>query len=320
MINFWASWCGPCRQEFPALDQIYAKYKPMGFTLVGDQRREREGGRREVPRHDARQLPDPVRPRQQGQRQLRRQRDADHRAGRPPGPRALACTAPTSRATRPSTSSRSARCCGRRREARPASPACCCSAAAACGCSRVEPWVKPYERENLADPIMAWDRDPVSSSYMRHVYESREGARGASGATRRRLRMQLIRGSRARPLAAAAARAPPRVLPDDRADLLYHYYDGGGVTIDGPSLLVRKKFAREVRGQRQLLHGHGLVGLDRRDHDREPVRRGAHAVRRRLRVPARQGHLRGRRSATRARTTTTPTRRTSRSARTCSAT
>lgn len=35
MINFWASWCGPCRQEFPALDQIYAKYKPMGFALVG---------------------------------------------------------------------------------------------------------------------------------------------------------------------------------------------------------------------------------------------------------------------------------------------
>ncbi len=35
MINFWASWCGPCRQEFPALDQIYTKYKPMGFTLVG---------------------------------------------------------------------------------------------------------------------------------------------------------------------------------------------------------------------------------------------------------------------------------------------
>ena len=53
--------------------------------------------------------------------------------------------------------------------------------AAASGCSRVEPWVKPYERENLADPIMAWDRDPISSSYMRHVYDSREGARGANG-------------------------------------------------------------------------------------------------------------------------------------------
>ena len=51
------------------------------------------------------------------------------------------------------------------------------------GCSNVEPWVKPYERANLADPIMAWDRDPVASSYMRHVYESREGARGGSGAS-----------------------------------------------------------------------------------------------------------------------------------------
>lgn len=35
------------------------------------------------------------------------------------------------------------------------------------------------------------------------------------------------------------------VLPDDRADVLYHRYDGGGVTIDGPSLLLRKKFAEK---------------------------------------------------------------------------
>jgi len=35
------------------------------------------------------------------------------------------------------------------------------------------------------------------------------------------------------------------VLPDDRADLMYHYYDGGGVEIDGPSVLVRKKFAEK---------------------------------------------------------------------------
>jgi hypothetical protein len=54
-------------------------------------------------------------------------------------------------------------------------------ALAASGCGQVEPWVKPYERERLADPIMDWDRDPVSSSYIRHVYESREGARGAMG-------------------------------------------------------------------------------------------------------------------------------------------
>jgi hypothetical protein len=48
-------------------------------------------------------------------------------------------------------------------------------------CSPIEPWVKPYEREHLADPIMAIDRNPVSSSYLDHVYDAREGARGATG-------------------------------------------------------------------------------------------------------------------------------------------
>ena len=47
----------------------------------------------------------------------------------------------------------------------------------------IEPWVRPYERDHLADPIMSFDRDPVSSAYMDHVYEAREGARGASGSS-----------------------------------------------------------------------------------------------------------------------------------------
>ena len=49
------------------------------------------------------------------------------------------------------------------------------------GCSGVEPWVKPYERDRLADPIMSLNRDPVSSAYIAHVFEAREGARGAVG-------------------------------------------------------------------------------------------------------------------------------------------
>ncbi len=47
----------------------------------------------------------------------------------------------------------------------------------------VEPWVKPYERDHIADPIMSFDRDPVSSGYIHHVYEAREGARGATGSS-----------------------------------------------------------------------------------------------------------------------------------------
>ncbi len=55
--------------------------------------------------------------------------------------------------------------------------------AAVSGCASIEPWVKPYERDRLADPIMAFDPDPISSAFTHHVHESREGARGASGSS-----------------------------------------------------------------------------------------------------------------------------------------
>ena len=49
------------------------------------------------------------------------------------------------------------------------------------GCGTLKPWVKPYERQNIADPIMNFSRDPVADAYLSHVHDAREGASGADG-------------------------------------------------------------------------------------------------------------------------------------------
>lgn len=48
------------------------------------------------------------------------------------------------------------------------------------GCA-IQPWVKPYERERLADPIMKFSRDTLADKHTEHVRDVREGARGATG-------------------------------------------------------------------------------------------------------------------------------------------
>jgi hypothetical protein len=56
------------------------------------------------------------------------------------------------------------------------------AAAAALGaCAMPEPWVKPYERERLADPLMKFQRDALSAKHLEHVHEVREGSRGGTG-------------------------------------------------------------------------------------------------------------------------------------------
>ncbi|HKQ31003.1 MAG TPA: TlpA disulfide reductase family protein [Burkholderiales bacterium] len=34
MVNFWATWCGPCRQELPLLNKMYERYRQAGFTVL----------------------------------------------------------------------------------------------------------------------------------------------------------------------------------------------------------------------------------------------------------------------------------------------
>jgi len=56
------------------------------------------------------------------------------------------------------------------------------AAAATLGaCAMPEPWVKPYERERLSDPLMKVQRDALSAKHLEHVHEVREGARGGTG-------------------------------------------------------------------------------------------------------------------------------------------
>ena len=49
------------------------------------------------------------------------------------------------------------------------------------GCSSIEPWVKPYERERLASPLLQFSRNGLSDKHFEHVREVREGSRGATG-------------------------------------------------------------------------------------------------------------------------------------------
>lgn len=55
------------------------------------------------------------------------------------------------------------------------------ASAALAGCAAPQPWVKPYERERLADPVMQFSRGTLPDRHREHVFVVREAARGATG-------------------------------------------------------------------------------------------------------------------------------------------
>jgi hypothetical protein len=57
----------------------------------------------------------------------------------------------------------------------------CASLLGGCAIQPIQPWVKPYEREKLADPIMQFQRTALAEKHREHIHLVREGARGATG-------------------------------------------------------------------------------------------------------------------------------------------
>jgi hypothetical protein len=57
----------------------------------------------------------------------------------------------------------------------------CATLLAGCAVPKLEPWVKPYERERLADPIVKLSRDSLPDKHFEHVRDVREAGRGATG-------------------------------------------------------------------------------------------------------------------------------------------
>ena len=89
---------------------------------------------------------------------------------------------------------------------------------AAGGCTSIKPWVSPYERNNLADPIMSFSRDPIASSRTWTTCTSRVTVRavpkaeqGAVVVAAKRLRLGGARCRAARRVPARARRSFRRI-------------------------------------------------------------------------------------------------------------
>ena len=98
MLNFWASWCGPCRQEMPLLEGIYKKYNKLGFTLIGVNVEPDSKAADDWLKQTPVSFPVALRQGQQGELAVQCLRHAEHGDHRPQGQRAR--TAPGLQARR----------------------------------------------------------------------------------------------------------------------------------------------------------------------------------------------------------------------------
>ena len=181
LVDFWASWCIPCKTSFPALDALYRELHPRGFEVLAinldERRRDADtflGAHPHVmtvafdPRGEAplafkvRGMPTSVLIDRSGDiRYTHEGYSARRRRRVPPGNRRAARGAPAMKHV-----IRLAMLAGLIGAALPLA-----------GCATVQPW----QRGRLAEPAMTFDADSAQAAYMTHWQEAREGAAGGFG-------------------------------------------------------------------------------------------------------------------------------------------
>jgi thiol-disulfide isomerase/thioredoxin len=171
LVDFWASWCGPCRKSFPALDQLHTRYRGQGLEVVGVSLDEdpaaadrflenvpvgfriaRDPSGLLAQRFRIASMPTTVLLDREG-REVARFEGGDHMAAEEAAVADLLAGRTVAQGGQATL------------------------AAGLRGTGRLKAW----DRGHLADPMMNLDGDPLSRSLTEHIHSSKEGAAGNGG-------------------------------------------------------------------------------------------------------------------------------------------